>query len=333
MRWSGVLLVALGCVVPPEPPPSQAAAAADVDRATLPPLYRKLYDYAFLPKVQEQEQAVRLKIWLRYMKFDRYQLGLLDDLVAFTRREFEAVSAKQTEIVSTYEPQVAAVYEEIDAAQARGATEDELGALAAKLEVIDRRQGELLELRSASVRTILDREQAFLGTLTPKQDTLFADAIFALRHRLDPWANPGDFHELVGSVYVAGEFGTLTRPTYTADEDNLNIGGLWSPEPEKLTGPYFQDARREVILYMLLLEPALPGALAAVSAERAQAGDAATPAAGSPGSPPPDGGAIPGSPPTGPGAAEAPAPVQAPAPEPVKAPDPAPAPAGSPPPP
>ena len=144
----------------------------------------------------------------------------------------------------------------------------------------------MLELRSTSVRTILDREQTFLGTLTPKQDTLFADAIFALRHRLDPWANPGDFHELVGTVYVAGQFGTLTQPTYDPGEDHLNIGGLWSPEPEKLAGPYFQDARRDVILYMLLLEPALLDAVAAVKAERSltQPAEPPTPPPGASGS-------------------------------------------------
>jgi len=39
MRWSVVLLVALGCVVPPEPPPSQAAAAADVENAVFMAAY------------------------------------------------------------------------------------------------------------------------------------------------------------------------------------------------------------------------------------------------------------------------------------------------------
>lgn len=268
MRSVFVLPLLLCCALPPEPLPAEAAVAADLDRTTLPPLYRKLYDYAFLPEVQEQEQRVRLRIWLRYLKFDRYQLGQLEELAGFARREFDAVHARHMEIATRYEPQIAAVYTEIDAAQAAGATEEVLTTLAAKLDAIDRRETEMLELRSTSVRTILDREQTFLGTLTPKQDTLFADAVFALRHRLDPWANPGDFHELVGTVYVAGQFGTLTRPTYEAGEDHLNIGGLWSPEPEKLAGPYFQDARRDVILYMLLLEPALPDAVAAVKAER-----------------------------------------------------------------
>ncbi len=297
-------LVLVACMADPVPTPAEAAVEADLDRTTLPPLYRKLYDYAFAPEVQLAEQRVRLRIWLRYMDFDRYQLGMLEELIAFARREFEAIEARQGEIVRGYEPEVHGVYAELWAAMDRGASEDELATIGGRLDVIQRRQDELLALRAQSVRTLLAAEQPFLQTFTPRQDTQFADAIFALRHRLDPYANPGDFSALVGRVYVAGEFGTLTEPTYQPDEDHLNIGGLWSSEPEKLAGPYFQDARREVILYMLLLEPALPSAVAAVREERARRGAASptpgddpggaepptTPGAtpgGEPGSPPP----------------------------------------------
>ncbi|MBM4392265.1 MAG: hypothetical protein FJ090_14185 [Deltaproteobacteria bacterium] len=258
------------CIEEPLPSPAEAAVEADLDRATAPPLYRKLYDYAFAPEVQLVEQKVRLRIWLRYMDFDRYQLGMLEELISFARREFEAIDRRHAEIVGGYEPEVRAVYAELWAAMDRGANDDELGAIGNQLDVIQRRQDELLALRAQSVRTLLAAEQPFLKTFTPQQDTYFADAIFALRHRLDPYANPGDFAALVGRVYVAGEFGTLTEPTYRPDEDHLNIGGLWSKNPEKLAGPYFQDARREVVLYMLLLEPALPEAVAAVKAERAR---------------------------------------------------------------
>ncbi len=262
------------CIEEPLPTPAEAAVEADLDRATAPPLYRKLYDYAFAPDVQLEEQKVRLRIWLRYMDFDRYQLGMLDELISFARREFEAINKRHGEIVAGYEPEVRAVYAELWAAMDRGASDEELGIIGEKLDLIQRRQDELLGLRAQSVRTLLAAEQPFLQTFTPRQDTYFADAIFALRHRLDPYANPGDFAALVGRVYVAGEFGTLTEPTYTADEDHLNIGGLWSKNPEKLAGPYFQDARREVVLYMLLLEPALPEAVAAVKAERARKAEA-----------------------------------------------------------
>ncbi len=275
--WVFVAL-ASGCALPPEAPPAEVAAAADLDRESLPPLYRKLYDYAFLPAAQASEQRVRLRVFLRALQFDLYQLGLLEELHGFAGREFSSVAARNAEITGSYEPGIAAVHDELWAAMERGATDEELGQIGLRLDGMKRRETELLELRATSVRTVLDQERTFLGTLTPRQDTMFADAVFVLRHRLDPWANAGDFRELVGTVYVAGEFGTLTRPTYTPDEDHLNIGGLWSPEPEKLAGPYFQDARREIILYMLLLEPALPEALAAARADRARAAAPAAPA-------------------------------------------------------
>jgi hypothetical protein len=282
MSFHLLLFGALGCSLPPEPPPSQAAVEAAVDRESLPPLYRKLYDYAFLPAAQDAEQRVRLRVFLRALDFDLYQLGLLEELHGFARREFTAVAARNVEITGSYEPELARVHAELWAAMDRGASDEELGRIGAQLDGVKRRETELLELRATSVRTVLDQERTFLGTLTPKQDIMFADAIFALRHRLDPWANAGDFRELVGSVYVAGEFGTLIRPTYDPDEDHLNIGGLWSAEPEKLAGPYFQDARREVILYMLLLEPTFPEALAAARADRARAAAATLPEAASP---------------------------------------------------
>ena len=88
------------------------------------------------------------------------------------------------------------------------------------------------------------------------------DAIFLLRHRLDPYANPGDFRQLVGSIYVAGEWGTLTRGSFDPETDHLNIGGLWSEvSMSEYEGPVFNDARREILLYMVLLEPALSEAI------------------------------------------------------------------------
>lgn len=314
-----------GCIPDPLPTPAEQVVAADLDRAQTPPLYRKLYDYAFLPEVQYDEQKVRLRIWLHYMEFDTYQLGLLDELITFSAGEFAAVEKREREVAESYEREVQAVYGSIWDAMERDATEAELAALADTLDVNKRRESELLEIRSRSVRTILDRQEDFLRTLTPAQDTKFADAVFALRHRLDPYANAGDFNSLIGTVYVAGDYGRLTQPTFDPAEDHLNIGGLWSPAPEKLAGPYFQDARRDVVLYMLLIEPALPEAIAAAKAARARRGEPAPGVAPVPvpGEPPPPGAApgeggvapVPGSAPL-PGVPEPPAPGKPEAPPP-----------------
>ena len=194
----------------------------------------------------------------------------------------------------------------------------ELEALAPKLAEVHAREQELLTLRAQSVRTLFEAEAPFLQTLSPGQETLFTDATFVLRHRLDPYANPGDFRALVGEVYQAGQFGALSRATFDPNQDFLNIGGLWSEKPEELTGPQFPDARREIILYMVLLEPSLPEAITAELARRPDAGS-------TPGAPGIDPGPVPGQPPV-PAPGAAPQPVQAPPPPPGVAPDPAPAP-------
>ena len=99
------LLSLLSCA-DPQPLPAAAQALAEVeaeagvDRAALPPLYRQLYDYAFLPEIQEKEQRVRLLIWLKYMEFSRYQIGLLSDLRDRSERERLAVEERQRAIVT-----------------------------------------------------------------------------------------------------------------------------------------------------------------------------------------------------------------------------------------
>jgi len=273
-----LLLSLLACA--PEPMPLPAEAEAALDRAGEPPLYRKLYDYAFLPQVQQTEQRVRLLIWLRHMAFNRYQLGLLSELAARTERERADVERLAGELVAEHEPAVAAVYDELWEAMLAGKSEDELAIIGDKLDASRLREADLLDLRARSVRTLIDAQKPFLGTLTPKQEALFADATFLLRHRLDPYANPGDFRALIGTIYYAGDFGMLTKPTFNPDEDHLNIGGLWSEEPTELAGAHFPNARREVVLYMVLLEPALPTAIEAATRLRVSSGIAEPGAAG-----------------------------------------------------
>ncbi len=265
-----LLVLLFACAPAPMPLPAETESA--VDRATEPPLYRKLYDYAFLPEVQEREQRVRLLIWLRHMEFNRYQLGLLSELAARTERERLDVERLAREIVDEHEPAVGAVYDQLWEAMIAGATESDLAVIGDKLDTARIREADLLDLRARSVRTLLEAQQPFMRTLTPTQEALFADATFLLRHRLDPYANPGDFRALVGTIYYAGDFGMLTKPTFNPDEDHLNIGGLWSEEPAELAGAHFPNARREVVLYMVLLEPSLPMALEAATRLRATSG-------------------------------------------------------------
>ncbi len=303
-----VLLALLACADPPQPLPAQAAAER-VDRAALPPLYRKLYDYSFLPEVQYDEQRVRILIWLRHMDFNRYQLSRLEDLAAAFARERAQLEATQGQLVQQHEPQVREVYGQLWDALRAGATEEELARIGERLDVARTREADLLALRSRSIRALLELEEPFLRSLTPQQEALMADATFLLRHRLDPYANPGDFTALVGTVYNVGEFGALTRPTFDPNEDHLNIGGLWSTDAASREAAFFPDARREAILYMVLLEPALPEAIAAARELRAREGTdasdlAAVPPPPVPGQPaPPEGSAAQTPPGTAPGSA------------------------------
>ena len=145
------------------------------------------------------------------------------------------------------------------------------------------REKELFEVRIQGVNAVLDKSREWLTTLKPQQEIPLTDSVFFLRHRLDPYANPGDFEALVGRIYIRGVWGTLTRGTEGFDpgRDHLNLGGLWSESSlDDLDGPVFNDARREILLYMILLEPALPEAVDAARYALAQRGNQSAPQRG-----------------------------------------------------
>ena len=52
----------------------------------------------------------------------------------------------------------------------------------------------------------------------------------------------------------------ITSSTPSQSTAPLNIGGLWSDEPQ-LEGGALHEARREVLLYLILLEPGLAPAI------------------------------------------------------------------------
>ncbi len=275
-----LILLLTGCVTEPEPLPtalSVASAEGRMDRALHPPLYQLLYDYSFLPEVQHKQQRVRLLIWLRHMRLSEWQLKSLRELSAKVVAERTRIGEAQAAVIQAYEPKVGRVYDDLWQQLQDGkelddpAVEEAAGALlGARLQ--HAREKELLDLRLQGVRSIQELEREWLNSLDPRQEAVMVDAVFLLRHRLDPYANPGDFRQLVGSIYVAGEWGTLTRGSYDPETDHLNIGGLWSEiAMEEYEGPVFNDARREILLYMVLLEPALPEAVdAAVVALKTQ---------------------------------------------------------------
>jgi len=260
------------CVAEPDPLPTQvlvAGANKRIERVKEPPLYQMLYDYAFLPEVQHQEQKVRILIWLNRMGLGDFQLVGLQSLSEWVTTERERIESRQAEIVSDYEPRLLPTYEALwEALKGGAALDDPLLEETAQKLLVDKlqeaREAELFSTRVQGVAGILDRCRKWLAGLSPSQEIPLTDSLFFLRHRLDPYANPGDFQALVGTVFVAGDWGTLTRGSegFQAERDHLNIGGLWSESAmAELEGPVFNDARREIVLYMILLEPALGEAI------------------------------------------------------------------------
>ena len=70
---------------------------------------------------------------------------------------------------------------------------------------------------------------------------------------------------VTGYVSLAGQYAVLTRGASDWARAPLNIGALWSDEPP-VEGAALHEARREVLLYLALLEPSLKDAVAAARA-------------------------------------------------------------------
>jgi len=275
MRFLSFFLAGLlgaACIAEPEPLPTEvtiSGANKQIDRATEPALYQMLYDYAFLPEVQYAEQRVRILLWLKRVGLGDYQLASLRELGEWVRAEHARIETRHREIVTAYEPQLIPVYDTLWEGLTAGKELDdpnlEESARALLVEKLQSsREDELFRLRTQGISGILDRCRTWLEGLRQEQEVPFGDSLFFLRHRLDPYANPGDFQSLIGTIFVAGDWGTLSRgsESFQPDRDHLNLGGLWSETArEELEGPVFNDIRRESVLYMILLEPALSEAV------------------------------------------------------------------------
>ena len=126
-----------------------------------------------------------------------------------------------------------------------------------------------LDVRLETIKSILDAEEEFLRSLSPEQESTIVDALYFLRYKLDPIGNPKDFSLLIGNTFEPGQYAILLKGTSELAQQSGNIGGLWSDQPE-LTGRVLHEAKREVVLYLILLEPALEEAIRAAIALQTQ---------------------------------------------------------------
>ena len=259
-------LAALGCTPDPRPLPSEKAVQ-DLKRNQQPPLYQLLYDIPALPAFGPREQRVRILIWLQHMGLSEGQLTRLDELRGLAKNRRERIQNAEEEASQRWSKEEGQVYEQIwnHLKEGKAVDDPDMAAFTHALKEMrtgGERERELLKLRLQGIRAVFEAQREFLAALSPEQEALLADAVFFLRNRLDPIGNPGDFRALVGSIYDPGEYAVLTRGSSDWARAPLNIGGLWSDEPQ-LEGGALHEARREVLLYLILLEPSLGEAISA----------------------------------------------------------------------
>ena len=128
----------------------------------------------------------------------------------------------------------------------------------------------ILSAQTKSSNHVMQHNRRVLMSIElPEQESTIVDALYFLRYQLDPIGNPTDFSLLIGNTFEPGQYAILLKGTSELAQQSGNIGGLWSDEPE-LTGRVLHEAKREVVLYLTLLEPSLEEAIRAAIALQAQ---------------------------------------------------------------
>lgn len=254
----------ISCTTEPTPLPTKEAVAV-FDRQAAPPMYQMLYTAPVLPAQTTNQQQLRMLIWIRHMGLSNSQLDQLEALRVMSAERGARIQQAESEVVARYSGEEEAIYGAMLEQVSAGVPIDEpvfsdlLGQLE-ELQAGGERETELLKIRMEGMRSILEAESGFLRSLSPSQEMMLADALFVLRGRIDPVANPGDYRSLIGTTYEPGQYAVLTRGTGEGASDPLNIGALWTDDGE-LTGYALHEARREVLLYLILLEPGLQEAI------------------------------------------------------------------------
>ena len=227
------------------------------------PLYQLLYNSPALPSPTASHQRVRALIWLKKMELSRTQLNLLKNLrKEVVNRQAELIKI-ESETAKKLIEQENGVYNRLwDALKEGRRIEDQTEVIEELKEIrrSDQRSDEILVLRIESIKSILNTQRAFLKTLSAAQEMILIDVLFFLRHRLDPVATPSDFYALVGRTYEPGQYAVLVRGGSKEAKKEMNISGLWTDKNE-LTGKALHEAKREVLLYLALLEPGVDEAI------------------------------------------------------------------------
>lgn len=267
---SGVALAMFGCNADPTPMPTEELVAETVD---LDPAYQLIYDTQAMKTPDQNQQRVRILLWLKRMNCNVSQLQKLDELRKLTVEKvasLEAIEAqREQQSQELYTPLFNQLWDSL-----RTGTElndPQIQNIIETFETSKKSAEETpsLDVRLETIKSIIDAEDTFLRSLSPEQESTIVDALYFLRYKLDPVGNPKDFSLLIGNTFEPGQYAILLKGTSELAQQSGNIGGLWSDQPE-LTGRVLHEARREVVLYLILLEPALEEAIRAAIALQSQ---------------------------------------------------------------
>ena len=226
------------------------------------PIYQLLYESQPMPKPTASQQRVRIFLWLQKLELNEDQLRLLEGLRKDIQNRKAEIIQRETEATKNIIESETPIYNEIWDALKEGKQLQNQNEAINQLRAI-RSQDPTLDiqkLRIDSIRAIFEAQNSFLQTLSPEQELTIMESLFFLRHHIDPIATPDDFYTLIGRTYEPGQYAVLTRGGSDNAQEPLNIGGLWTDKNE-LGGKAFHEAKRELLIYLALLEEGFDEAL------------------------------------------------------------------------
>ena len=259
------LIYSTGCGVEPTEMPTESLVS-QTENAEIPAGYQLIYDSPSVPTPDANQQRVRILLWLQRMNFNSSQLDQLEELRKIVVEREKLLRQREEEQAKRIIESETPLYNQIWDALRQGKSLDseEITPVLEELAQIREQNSRsiLLDIRLESIKAIIEAQGSFLRSLSPEQESTIVDALFFLRHLLDPISTPRDFSLLIGNTYEPGQYAILMNGTSQLARQSGNIGGLWSDEPE-LTGRVLHEAQREVILYLALLEEPLEEAIRA----------------------------------------------------------------------
>lgn len=216
-------------------------------------------------------QRVRVRAWLGSIHLREAELEGLKRVVEEVRAAVDAAVSAERAIESAELAALGPIYQDLDARLAAGTdvTEAEYAVFAERLSAarVLAHGGTAPEVaRQERVRALLDIVARWEGQLPQDTKLKLAEARFFLVRRASPFGNPGAYHALVGLDWDGGEFSTLSETAAPADQEQMDIGGLWALEKLRAPpGKYLSARQVQAIIVMASLEPAFAEALGLTS--------------------------------------------------------------------